>query len=285
MRQPNPKCVEIESSKDRIETGFSRPLAPADFVKWYFRMEELLSDVIRKISVDAPVASAVRLLPGLRLIRVEPVECLITFLSSPQNRIAKIALILNAVGRAYGERMETSLGNFYAPPLAARLARARSVKLASCGLRYGVPQAKNLIRTFRHVADHGDFFRRNYGSARSYGESWQAVMSDCVGAGPKVSDCMCLFALDHLEAVPVDVHVFNSTLRLYRNQIKGLRAKAADFLTLREYRLIGDFYRRRFGKLAGYAQQYLFSAERVRRGFFTPSTPPRSYRSPTRSRG
>ncbi|OGH63940.1 MAG: hypothetical protein A3I06_11650 [Candidatus Lindowbacteria bacterium RIFCSPLOWO2_02_FULL_62_12] len=92
-----------------------------------------------------------------------------------------------------------------------------------------------------------------------------------MGAGPKVSDCVCLFALGHLEAVPVDVHVFNSTLRLYRAHLRGLRATDADHLTAREYRRIGDFYRARFGRFAGYAQQYLFTAERLRRGFYRPA--------------
>ena len=212
-------------------------------------------------------------------------ECLLAVLASPQNRISKIALILTTVSRTYGERIATDCGTFYLPPDASRLARAHAAKLASCGMRYGVPQARNIIRTFRRLAEDGDFFRRNCRAARPYESSWDNVMSACAGAGPKVSDCVCLFALDHLEAVPVDVHVFNSTVRLYRNRIRGLRAKNANFLTLREYRRIGDFYRRRFGDLAGYAQQYLFTAERLRRGFFIPNSSQRSYRSPTRSPG
>lgn len=241
-------------------------MPPDEFARWYFRMEENLAGIVQSISRDPSAADAARRLPGLRLIRVDPVECLITFLSSPQNRIPKIALILNAVGRHYGDPVHTQWGTFYPPPPPVWLARAHSKKLASCGLRYGVPQARNIIRTFRRLAENSRFFSDNSAPKNTYEAGWQNVMSACMGAGPKVSDCVCLFALGHVEAVPVDVHVFNSTLRLYRKELRGLKAKDADVLSMREYRRIGDFYRSKFGRIAGYAQQYLFTAERLRRG-------------------
>lgn len=267
-----PAQVDIESSAGRIEyPSMPRPMAPDEFVHWYFRMEENLSDIVRLMSHDEHLADATRRLPGLRLIRVEPVECLLAFLASPQNRIPKIALILNEVSRQYGEPLHTGWGRFYLPPIPARMARARHVKLASCGLRYGKPQARNMIRTFKRISGNPHFFTENAAPKNSYESSWQNVRTTCMGAGPKVSDCVCLFALNHLEAVPVDVHVFNSTVRLYRKNLRGLRAKDADVLTLRDYRRIGDFYRARFGRRAGYAQQYLFTAERLRRRLFAAS--------------
>lgn len=269
LRQPDQNILEIEcSAPEVVWPSLARRMSPGEFARWYFRMEEKMADVIRSLEHDPSAASAAALLPGLRLIRVEPAECLTAFLTSPQNRIPKIALILNAISRSYGRRILTDWGPFYIPPPPDRLSRARPAKLASCGLRYGLPQAKNMIRTFRRLAENGKFFTENSAPAQSYESAWQNVMSTVVGAGPKVSDCVCLFGLGHLEAVPVDVHVFNSTVRLYRKELRGLKAKAADFLSLREYRRIGDFYRTRFGRTAGYAQQYLFTAERLRRGFF-----------------
>lgn len=286
LRQSGPMNLEIQCSADNITApSWVRPKSPEEFAIWYFRLEEKLSKIAAAIGRDPHAADAVRILAGLRLIRVEPLECLLTFLSSPQNRIPKIAAILNAVSRMYGDRLTTAWGSFYLPPNPDRLARARPAKLAACGLRYGVPQAKNIIRTCRRLAADPKFFQSNSAPEASYETAWQNVIDTCIGAGPKVADCVCLFALGHLRAVPVDVHVFNSTLRLYRNRLKGLRAKDANFLNLREYRRIGDFYRSVFGDRAGYAQQYLFTAERIRRGFFNPNKSPSSSPSPTRSHG
>ncbi|MBI4179771.1 hypothetical protein HY522_10165 [bacterium] len=286
LRQPAAREIELECGARQIGPCKT----PDEFVRWYFRMEEKFSDIAPVLEKDPHVAAAYRALPGLRLIRVEPMECLLTFLCSPQNRILKIARILNEVGRAYGRRVESPWGTFYLPPGPEILARARSVRLAKCGLRYGRPQAKNIIRTFREVARDPGFWRTGMSSPRSsrlrksqdgiffnlrrgrashtYEETHRRLRETCMGAGPKVADCVCLFGLGLTEAVPVDVHVFNATLRLYRRNLRGLRAKDADFLSLREYERIGRFYRRRFGRWAGYAQQFLFTAERLRRKLF-----------------
>ncbi len=282
FRQIRPDRLEIESLMDAVESpGLPHPLPLKEFARWYFRMDEKLPGIIRRISRDARVAEAAELLPGLRLLRVDPPECLLTFLFSPQNRVPNIARILNRVCRTYGERVVTPWGAFYLVPDLSRLAGARASKLASCGLRYGVPQAKNLIRTCRRIADQPDFFSACTAPV-PYPASHRRVLDVCVGAGPKVADCVCLLGLGHLEAVPVDVHVFNTTIRLYRRDLRGIRATDADHLTARDYRRIGDFYRARFGGLAGYAQQYLFTAERIRRGFLKlPNTSPNLSRSPT----
>ncbi len=269
LRQPADDRLEVEMSVPVVDhPHVPAPMPPAEFVRWYFRMEESLVEIAAEISKDPHVAAALRLLPGLRLIRVEPVECLLAFLFSPQNRIPKIAQILNAVSRRYGRAISTEWGMFRLPPGMDRLGRARASTLASCGLRYGLPQARHFLKTFRRLSDQPDFFDRLTFPRADYETACRQIVSVCVGAGPKVADCVSLFSLGHTEAVPVDVHVFNSTIRLYRRSLRGLRAKDADALSLKEYRRIGRFYRSKFGKWAGYAQQYLFTAERKRRNLF-----------------
>ncbi|HXF82085.1 MAG TPA: hypothetical protein VNN19_04970, partial [bacterium] len=70
------------------------------------------------------------------------------------------------------------------------------------------------------------------------------------GVGEKVVDCVLLFAYGKGEAFPVDVWVRRAVERLY---FGGRRVRAAE---------IRAFARRRFGELAGYAQQHLFYAMR-----------------------
>jgi len=72
------------------------------------------------------------------------------------------------------------------------------------------------------------------------------------GVGPKLADCICLFALHHKSAVPIDTHIYQAAQRLYFPQYRGMP------LTLRRYREIGEYLRSKFGNLAGWAQQYLF---------------------------
>jgi 8-oxoguanine DNA-glycosylase Ogg len=93
----------------------------------------------------------------------------------------------------------------------------------------------------------------------SYEES-HAQLAALPGVGPKVADCICLFALDKDQAVPIDTHTRQIAVRLFEQNL------AAKSLTARVYTILADSYRSRFGEYAGWAQQYLFFAELRRSG-------------------
>ena len=71
------------------------------------------------------------------------------------------------------------------------------------------------------------------------------------GIGTKVADCICLFALNKGEAFPVDVWVQRVMQELYLNNKKT---------KLKE---IQKFGQKKWGKFAGYAQQYLYHWRRL----------------------
>lgn len=78
----------------------------------------------------------------------------------------------------------------------------------------------------------------------------------------KVADCICLMSLNHLQAIPVDTHVYQIAAANYIPQLKKVKS-----ITPRIYGEIGDKFREVYGPLAGWAQtvylltlkiQYLF---------------------------
>ena len=64
------------------------------------------------------------------------------------------------------------------------------------------------------------------------------------GVGPKVADCVALFAYGHLEAFPVDVRISKEMERMYG--VTGSYAK------------VSAYGREKFGRYAGYAQEFLY---------------------------
>jgi N-glycosylase/DNA lyase len=76
------------------------------------------------------------------------------------------------------------------------------------------------------------------------------------GVGPKVADCVCLMGLGWGESVPVDTHVWQIAQRDYKFG-KGNHKS----LTKATYDAVGDYFRRLWGKEAGWAHSVLFTAD------------------------
>ncbi len=73
------------------------------------------------------------------------------------------------------------------------------------------------------------------------------------GVGPKIADCVLLFAYGFQAAFPVDVWVMKALRQLYFPRRRPNRTRLHRFTTTY------------FGSNAGYAQQYLFHYMRVHR--------------------
>ena len=84
----------------------------------------------------------------------------------------------------------------------------------------------------------------------------QEQLSSLPGIGPKVADCIALFACDQREAIPVDTHVHAIAIRDFN---PSLASHAS--ITPSVYEAIGDEFRKRFIPYAGLAHSVLFAAE------------------------
>mmetsp|Transcript_44877 Transcript_44877/g.43460 ORF Transcript_44877/g.43460 Transcript_44877/m.43460 type:complete len:120 (+) Transcript_44877:551-910(+) len=78
-----------------------------------------------------------------------------------------------------------------------------------------------------------------------------------MGVGNKVADCISLFSMDCSDSIPVDTHVFQIAKRL--GYIKGLKDQKS--MNEKTYNEIGDAYRKKFGKKAGWAHSILFAGD------------------------
>ena len=85
---------------------------------------------------------------------------------------------------------------------------------------------------------------------QSYEKSFNKIL-ELEGVGPKVADCILLYAYNKHEAYPVDVWINRITTYLYFNNQKVSNKK------------IMNFAQQRFGKYSGYIQLYLFNYARL----------------------
>ncbi|MFB6117839.1 DNA-3-methyladenine glycosylase family protein [Halosegnis sp.] len=235
-----PAVIRARQIDERIEWVASTPHAPA-LLTHLLRLDDDLSAVIAGCP-DLPLLKrAFDAYRGMRLVRDPAFACLISFICSAQMRVERIHGMCRRLAREYGRAVEFDGDTYHTFPTPNRLAAATEADLRDLSLGYRAPYVQ---RTAELVADgtaHPDEARRlPYEEAREY-------LTQFVGVGEKVADCVLLFSLGFLEAVPLDTWI---------------RTAIADYFPDCDqdgYAETSRAIRQRFGSTyAGYAQTYVF---------------------------
>jgi N-glycosylase/DNA lyase len=230
-----------------------------DFVKKYFRLNDPLPLITSKIGKDDYIKSAIQAFAGLRLIRQDPWECLISYICATFNNIPRIKKMINNLARQFGNKLNFEGHTFYTFPSPKNLANAGLKTLSTCKLGF---RAEKVLETAK-IIDAKTIRLAELGKL-DY-ENAKKELLKLPGVGDKVADCVLLFSLNKLEAFPVDVWIKKSILKHYvayfaKSSVhKTLEKKS---LTHGEYKRISTFTKEYWGEYAGYAQQYLYHYER-----------------------
>ena len=232
----------------------------SDFVKDYFGLNDDLPKIFRQITKDNHIETAVKKFKGLRILRQNPWECLVSYICATYKNISAIKQMLFNLSRKFGDKVYFDGYDFYTFPTSEKLAKASIEELAECGLGY---RAKYVSETAKTVYENGFDFKRL--RKITYEEAKEELVN-FPGVGLKVADCVLLFSLGKLEAFPVDVWIKHVILKYYANHFaKKFIRKISDknSLTCSEYEKLNSFGRMYFGEYAGYAQEYLYHYERT----------------------
>ena len=137
---------------------------------------------------------------GLRVLRQDPWEMLITFIISQRKSIPAIARCVEALCRRFGERVGPE-EDLYAFPLPEALAGAAEEELSACGLGY---------RT-GYVADTAGRVARGETDLAELGRLPDDELLEALcafrGVGVKVASCAALFGYGRTAVSPVDVWI------------------------------------------------------------------------------
>jgi N-glycosylase/DNA lyase len=207
----------------------------------YFALDHPLAEICASLPNDPPMQAALGYCRGLRIMRQPLWECLATFITSSMKQVAHIRQISLALRQRFGTSLSIYGTHVYAFPAAERLAGLTEEEVRDCGLGY---RAKNLLATAKRVASGGADL-----------ESWRALPDDELraqlcglpGIGPKVANCVMLFAYERVRAFPIDVWIERVLLQRYFPRRRTMTA-----------RQLREFSAKHFGEHGGYAQQYLF---------------------------
>lgn len=194
---------------------------------------------------------------GVRVLRQDPVECLLSFICTSNNHVSRITAMIERLCQAFGPQLcLLDQQPFHAfPSLAALAGSEAEAKLRALGFGY---RARFVSGTARAISEGMGATGLCRLRDVPYAEARRELCA-LPGVGAKVADCVCLMALDKAEAVPVDTHVWHIARQRYG------AALGARSLTARVHQEIGDFFRELWGPYAGWAQAVLFCAD-LRKG-------------------
>jgi N-glycosylase/DNA lyase len=177
----------------------------------------------------------------MRLVRDPAFPCLISFICSAQMRVSRIHGMQMRLAREYGETVTVDGETFHAFPTPERLAARTEEELRDLSLGYRAPYVQRTAEMVAEGEAHPD-----EAAGLPYEEARESL-TRFVGVGDKVSDCVLLFSLGYLEAVPLDTWIRSALEEHYPDCERGSYADTS--------RAIRD---RLGGTYAGYAQTYLF---------------------------
>jgi N-glycosylase/DNA lyase len=253
--------LKMKQTKDRLQFAAFPKRASMDFVTKYFRLDDDLPHILSTINRDRYMRRAIQGFAGLRLVRQEPWECLVSYICATYKNIPAIKRMIYALAMRLGERLTFNDHEFHIFPKPGDLARASLEDLRACELGFRAPR---VLKTARILYEQE--FSLDALKEMSYERAKRELLS-LPGIGHKVADCVLLFSLDKLEAFPVDVWIKRAMLEFYAGKFqktfsKPLSGKKSPTPT--EYAKFSSFGRKHFGEYAGYAQEYLFAFSRSR---------------------
>lgn len=209
-------------------------------VRELLRLDDDLAGIYGRLPAEPLIREAIDRFRGMRLVRDPPFPCLISFICSAQMRVERIHRMQRTLAETYGDQVRVNGERKYGPPRAEQLATATEAELRELGIGYRAPYVVETARMVADGDDPADVVGLPYEEARD-------ALTRYPGVGEKVADCVLLFSLGYLEAVPLDTWIRTAIEESFPDCELG------------NYTDSSRAIRERFGgNYAGYAQTYVF---------------------------
>jgi len=207
----------------------------------YFDLNTDYSDLKERVSALHPVlGEAVDFGSGIRILKQDPWETLISFIISANNNIPRIKMLIRKLAEAFGDQFINNKGEVcYTFPSPVQLTFATEEKLREMGMGY---RAKYIYEVAQKVSHEYDSY--NHLTNLNTVELEKALLK-YMGVGPKVASCVMLFGYGKMDTFPVDTWIRKVLIEWFA--IESTRPTE-----------VREAIKCRFSGLEGIAQQYLF---------------------------
>jgi N-glycosylase/DNA lyase len=205
----------------------------------YFDLNRDYSKIKRALcNGDETMKQASKFGCGIRILKQDPWEMLISFIISAANNIPRISKTIENISKKYGKELKYNGNIYYSFPTPKELSKASIEDLRKLNLGF---RDKYVFEATRLVLNNTIDLEK---IASMPIKDAKKELTQIPGVGLKVADCILLFSMNKLEAFPVDTWIKKVMSEIYTDNTNISK--------------ISEFAYQKFGKYGGIAQQYLF---------------------------
>lgn len=214
--------------------------------KDYFDLERDYEGIKNTLSkVDSYLLESIKYGEGIRILKQDLWEMIISFIISANNNIPRIKGIIDRMSKKYGTKIKFQGKVYYTFPTAEQLKDASVEDLRALGLGF---RDKYIFETTKKINSGEISLEKMYQEKDT--KKIREELLTLSGVGPKVADCILLFStLNRFDVFPIDVWVRRVMNDLYINNPDEKKVNKKE---------IEKIAKDKFGDLEGIAQQYLF---------------------------
>lgn len=172
-----------------------------EYWKKYLDLDEDYLPIDRLISKsgDDYIKKAYEFGSGIRILKQDTWEMIISYIISQNNNIPRIRKSIEKICRTYGKLLSEK-DEIYSFPTVDMIDE-NGLDDTELGLGYRAEYLKNMIA---YVKANPTYLTTL--ELASYEKALESLKSH-KGIGPKVANCVCLFGLHHTGAFPIDTHI------------------------------------------------------------------------------
>ena len=216
-------------------------------IREYFDLDtdyEEYKNILSK--VDENMKAAISFGSGIRILKQDLFETIISFIISANNNIPRIKKIVEKMCETYGKKIEWNGKRYYSFPTIENLSTASEGDLRKLGMGFRDKYIFNTVKKLK-MLDINELTNMSTNEISN-------KLQEMDGIGEKVSNCILLFSsLHRLDVFPIDVWVRRLMNELYFNRENEKDLKNTEIMKAAN---------EKFGCLKGLAQQYLFYQRR-----------------------
>ncbi len=221
--------IEVKKVGDTVQIVSNN----LDYAENFFDLKTNYKKIKNFLNSFEILTPAIKFGYGIRILNNDLFEMIVEFIISANNNIPRIKKSIEYLCEHFGK----NLGDYYAFPSLLDLKKASVEDYKKAGLGYRAEQLFDTINKLSQT-DLDAFYEKNNDDKRKF-------LLSLKGIGPKVCNCIMLFACHDTESFPVDTwikKVYNDITKENENNAKIIERKLKDM----------------FKDYSGYAQQYFF---------------------------